>query len=158
MTGPAEIKALLPHRYPILLVDRVVEVFPGDRIITLKAVTLNEPWFRELPDDTANAGYDYPTALLIESWCQAAALLAGWDLPAEQMLDKVALFGAMSGIEVVEAVRPGDVVRNEVVLTKALGDTWIFAGSATVDGTPRLVVGSLMTALRPASVLVASLP
>ena len=158
MTGPGGIKALLPHRYPMLLVDRVVEVLPGERIVTLKAVTVNEPWFHDLPEDTPDAGYDYPTALLVESWCQAAALLARWDLPAERAVGKVALFGGMSGVQVLGAVRPGDVVRNEVVLTKNLGDTWIFTGSATVDGTLRLAVGSLMTALRPASVLEGSSP
>ena len=153
MTGPGGVKALLPHRYPILLVDRVVEIEPGSRIVTLKAVTVNEPWYQGLPDDTPDAGYAYPTALLIEAWCQAAALLSGWEMSAEDTAGKVALFGSMSGIEVTGSVLPGDVVRNEVVLTRSMGDTWIFEGTATVDGAPRLAVGSVMTALRPAAVL-----
>lgn len=158
MTGPGDIRARLPHRYPILLVDRVLEVVPGERIRTLKAVTVNEPWYRDVPEDTADAGFAYPTALLIESWCQSAALLAGWDLPAAATADRVALFGGMTDLVVTGSVWPGDVVRNEVVLTRSLGDTWIFGGSSRVDGEPRLSVGTVMTALRPASVLTGAAP
>lgn len=158
MTGPGAIRARLPHRYPLLLVDRVVEVVPGVRITTLKAVTVDEPWYRDLPEDTADADHAYPTALLVESWCQAAALLSGWELSASDTAGRVALFGGMTDLEVTGTVMPGDVVRNEVVLTRSLGDTWIFTGSATVDGEPRLTVGTAMTALRPASVLTATTP
>jgi 3-hydroxyacyl-[acyl-carrier-protein] dehydratase len=158
VTGLRDIRARLPHRYPILLVDRVVEVVPGERISTLKAVTVNEPWYRELPEDTADAGFAYPTALLIESWCQSAALLAGWDLSAADTAGRVALFGGMTDLAVTGSVWPGDVVRHEVVLTRSLGDTWLFAGSATVDGAPRLTVGSVLTALRPAAVLAGAAP
>ena len=153
MIGPAGIKARLPHRFPILLVDRVLDVQPGERIVTVKVVSLNDPWYRDLPDGTSDAGHAYPTALLVEGWCQAAALLSGWELSAEDTAGKVALFGSMTDIEVTGTVLPGDVVRNEVVLSRSLGDTWIFTGTATVDGSPRLSVGSVMTALRPAAVL-----
>ena len=75
----------------------------------------------------------YPVALLIESWCQSAALLAGWDLSAADTEGRVALFGGMTDLVVTGSVWPGDVVRNEVVLTRSLGDTWIFGGSATAS-------------------------
>ena len=158
MTGPGDIRTRLPHRYPILLVDRVVEVVPGERISTLKAVTVNEPWYRDVPENTDDAAFAYPTALLIESWCQSAALLAGWDLSAADTEGRVALFGGMTDLVVTGSVWPGDVVRNEVQLTRSLGDTWIFGGSATVDGAPRLTVGTVLTALRPAAVLAGPAP
>ncbi|GGO79952.1 3-hydroxyacyl-ACP dehydratase FabZ family protein [Wenjunlia tyrosinilytica] len=154
VTGVASLKALIPHRFPMLLVDRVLEVEPGDRIVCLKAVTCNEPWYQQLPDDTPDSGYAYPTALLVESWCQSAALLAAWDQPREVVADQVALFGGISGIQVHGPVLPGDLLRHEVRISRALEGTWFFEGTTTTaDGRQVLVVESVMTALRPSSVL-----
>ncbi|MEU3465606.1 beta-hydroxyacyl-ACP dehydratase [Streptomyces sp. NPDC006733] len=154
MIGVGTLKALIPHRFPVLLVDRVLEVAPGDRIVSLKAVTCNEPWYQELPDDTEDAGYAYPTALVIESWCQSAALLAAWDQPRDVAEAQVALFGGISGIQVHGAVLPGEVLRHEVRITRALEGTWFFEGtSRTADGRGIITVESVMTALRPSSVL-----
>ncbi|MFE6776509.1 3-hydroxyacyl-ACP dehydratase FabZ family protein [Streptomyces sp. NPDC057702] len=152
--GPRRLKDLIPHRFPILLVDRVDEVTPGERIVTRKAVSVNEPWYRELPDDTADAGYAYPVALLIESWCQSAALLAAWDQDPDASDGQVALFGGMSGIEIVGRALPGDVLRHEVRISRAFAGTWFFeGGTSTLDGTEVLRVDSVMTAMRPSSVL-----
>ncbi|MBB5940158.1 3-hydroxyacyl-ACP dehydratase FabZ family protein [Streptomyces zagrosensis] len=151
--GPRHLKSLIPHRFPILLVDRVDEVVPGERISTVKAVTVNEPWYRELPDDTDDAGYAYPLALLIESWCQSAALLSAWDQSPEEAAGQVALFGGMSGIEVLGQALPGDVLRHEVRISRAFEGTWIFEGATTVDGVEILRIDSVMTALRPSSAL-----
>lgn len=151
--GPAALKKLIPHRYPALLVDRVHAVEPGRAIVTTKAVTCNEPWYQDLEDGAGDAGYAYPTALLIESWCQSAALLAAWDRPQDELAGQVALFGGMSGIGLGPEVRPGDVLRHEVRISRALEGTWIFEGRTTVDGTPVLAVDSVMTALRPGTAL-----
>ncbi|WP_308118263.1 3-hydroxyacyl-ACP dehydratase FabZ family protein [Streptomyces buecherae] len=152
--GPHRLKTLIPHRFPILLVDRVDEVTPGERIVTRKAVSVNEPWYQELPDATPDAGYGYPVALLIESWCQSAALLAAWDQDPEATDGQVALFGGMSGIEVVGRALPGDVLRHEVRISRAFAGTWFFEGATTTDdGREVLCVESVMTAMRPSSVL-----
>ncbi|MEU1042663.1 hypothetical protein [Streptomyces sp. NPDC005907] len=157
--GVAALKQLIPHRFPALLVDRVLAVEPGRSVVTRKAVTCNEPWYRDLPDDTAESGYRYPAALLIESWCQSAALLAAWDRSPEELAGQVALFGGMSGIEVLGEVLPGDVLRHEVRISRELAGTWIFEGATgTADGRPVLAVGSVMTALRPSAVLGAPVP
>lgn len=154
MNGVATLKAIIPHRFPMLLVDRVLEVDPGDRIACLKAVSCNDPWYRDLPDDTPDDGYAYPTALLVESWCQSAALLASWDQPRDVVADQVALFGGMSGLRVLGEVLPGDLVRHDVRISRALEGTWFFEGtSTTADGRAVLEVESVMTALRPAEVL-----
>ncbi|MER0247178.1 beta-hydroxyacyl-ACP dehydratase [Streptomyces sp. HSW2009] len=152
--GPQRIKDLIPHRFPILLVDRVAEVQPGERIVTHKAVSVNEPWYQALPDDTADAGYAYPVPLLIESWCQSAALLTAWDQDPAEAEGQVALFGGMSGIEVVGQAFPGDVLRHEVRINRAFAGTWFFDGATTTaDGREVLRVDSVMTAMRPSSVL-----
>ncbi|WP_327667077.1 MaoC/PaaZ C-terminal domain-containing protein [Streptomyces sp. NBC_00485] len=151
--GPAALKKLIPHRYPALLVDGVHTVDPGRRIITTKAVTCNEPWYQDVPDSAGDTAYAYPTALLIESWCQSAALLAAWDRPPDELAGQVALFGGMSGIGLGAEVLPGDVLRHEVRISRALEGTWIFEGTTTVDGSAVLTVDSVMTALRPSEAL-----
>ncbi|WP_174514872.1 3-hydroxyacyl-ACP dehydratase FabZ family protein [Streptacidiphilus anmyonensis] len=147
------IRVLIPHRYPMLLVDRVLTVSPGAAITTLKAVTCNEPWYRDLPDDAPDADHGYPVALVVESWCQSAALLAAWGRTGGELTDQVALFGGMSDVAVRGTAMPGDVLRHEVRISRALEGAWFFEGRTTVDGVPVLEVGQVMTALRPASVL-----
>lgn len=135
-----DIPGLLPHRYPILLVDRVTDVVAGERLTAVKAVTRNEPCY-------ANATGPYPLALLLESWVQAAALLAVYpDGPAP---DTVMLLGSVGAVTVGRPVLPGDVVTHRVYLTRALGDTLLFEGESTVEGTTVQAVGQAVLAFRP---------
>lgn len=162
MTRPLgfdEIKRVLPHRYPMLLVDRVVEVEPGVRLTARKAVSGNEPWYRDLADDTPATGYAYPPTLLVESWCQAAGLLAasdpaGLDAPAGRVL----LIGAMTGIRFTAEVFPGDLVEHRVRLVRSVGDTAIFEGESLVDGRTVLEVERVVVAMRPAAELTGAVP
>jgi 3-hydroxyacyl-[acyl-carrier-protein] dehydratase len=150
--GLADIAAVLPHRHPMLLVDRVVELEPGASVLATKAVTATEPWFRGA--DPADPATEYPPVLVIESWCQAAALLAAWSRRGSpELADLVALFGGMSELRLGRPVRPGDVLEHRARIVRDLGDTWIFEGETRVGDTVVLEVGSAMTALRPAAVL-----
>jgi len=180
--GFAEIKRVLPHRYPMLLVDRVVEIEPGIRLTARKAVSGNEPWYRDLADDTPATGYAYPPTLLVESWCQAAGLLAAseptWDLAGDPTneppggltgepprnpasgLDRqdvptgrVLLIGAITGIRFTGDVFPGDLVEHRVRLVRSVGDTAIFEGESLVDGRTVVEVERVVVALRPAAEL-----
>lgn len=152
--GQADIRARLPHRFPMLLVDRVTAVAPGDRLTAVKAVSCNEPWYADLGPDTPADGFGYPETLLAESWCQAAGLLATWDDPTPDVLTgRVMLFGGMSGVEYHRPVLPGDVVEHHVRLGRSLGDTLIFEGSSTVADEPVLTVERIVMALRPAEEL-----
>jgi 3-hydroxyacyl-[acyl-carrier-protein] dehydratase len=146
-----DIKRLLPHRYPMLLVDRIVEAVPGESLVALKAVTCNEPWYAGLPDDADHA---YPATLLVESWCQAAGVLICLGEPNPDVLvGKVTLFGSISGLDLVRPVYPGDLVRHEVRLVRAISDAAVLTGVATVDGAPVMNVGSIVIALRAAAAL-----
>lgn len=150
----ADIKRLLPHRYPMLLLDRIVDAVPGESLVAIKAVSSNEPWYAGLPDGSDDA---YPATLLAESWCQAAGLLICLSAPNPDVLTgKVTLFGSIIGLDLVRPVYPGDVVRHEVRLVRAISDAAMFTGTATVDGTPVLRVGSIAVALRQAADLRAS--
>lgn len=161
MIGVAEIMQKLPYRHPMLLVDRVTEVVPGERLTALKAVTASEPWFRECPlndPDMAvgTAPVVFPAVLLIESLCQAAGLLAAWDAPKPSVLSgEVMLLGSLSDVTVQASVEPGSVICHHVRLVRGFGDTLIFDGTSAVDGHPVLRVGHMVMAIRPAEVVTA---
>ncbi|HET9140287.1 hypothetical protein [Actinophytocola sp.] len=135
--GLDRISALLPHRYPMLLLDRVRDLVPGATLTAVKAVSGNEPWHRD---------GGYPAVLVIESWCQAAGVLAP---PGDQVL----LLGSMTGVDLGGPVLPGDVLEHRVRLGTVVGDTAMFTGDSTVDGRTVLSVRRLMVTTRPASEL-----
>ncbi|WP_051386147.1 3-hydroxyacyl-ACP dehydratase FabZ family protein [Actinokineospora inagensis] len=150
--GLAEIKKVLPHRFPMLLVDRVTDLEPGVGLTAYKAVTANEPWYAALPDDATDASY--PRVLLVESWCQAAGVLVAWENPNPDVLTgQVMLFGGMADIEFTAPVLPGSVLEHRIRLMRALSDTVIFEGESLVDGEVVLTVGRVVMAMRPASEL-----
>ncbi|GAA2801207.1 beta-hydroxyacyl-ACP dehydratase [Kitasatospora sp. CM 4170] len=150
--GQAAIRRALPHRFPMLLVDRVLDVVPGERITAVKAVSCNEPWYRDVPEGAED--FAYPQVLLMESWCQAAGLLATWEDPNPDVLTgRVMLFGAVTGLAYHGPVLPGDVLEHRATITRTLGDTLIIAGESLVDGEPVLTVESAVLAFRPAEEL-----
>ncbi len=155
MIGIEQLKRLLPHRYPMLLVDRVIELDPGRRIVAEHAVSGNEVWFREVATTEDPHAYGYPWVLVLESWAQAAGVLVTRDRPnPDVQTGEVMLFGAMAGVEVSDVpALPGDVLRHEVRLLGALSDTVIFEGESRVGARVVLVVERAVMALRPAEVL-----
>ncbi|WP_405981149.1 SDR family oxidoreductase [Streptomyces sp. NBC_00158] len=93
----------------MLLVDRVTELVPGERLTALKAVTCDEPRYADLAPDADEAGHGYPRTLLIESWCQAAGVLAAWHRPNPDVLSgQVMLFGSISDAVLHRPGRPGE--------------------------------------------------
>lgn len=149
MLQTADIKRLLPHRYPILLVDRVLDAVPGTSLVATKAVTANEPCYAAMRDDPGD--HAYPPALLIESWCQAAGLLVCLDMPNPDVLDgKVTLFVGINDLRLTRRVRPGDLVTHHVRLVRALSNEAVLEGEATVAGETVLTVDYVIIALRPA--------
>ncbi|MGY3680957.1 3-hydroxyacyl-ACP dehydratase FabZ family protein [Streptomyces sp. TE33382] len=147
MITSAGIRALLPHRYPMLLVDRVLSA-DDDGIRSVKAVTLNEPWYARLGPRPSEADFAYPDFLLVESWTQTAGLLAMrlTDGPAD---GRTMLFGSMRDVVLHRPVFPGDVVEHHARLQRAVNDTVIFEGSSRVGGEPVLTIGSVTVAFRP---------
>jgi 3-hydroxyacyl-[acyl-carrier-protein] dehydratase len=132
----ADIRRVLPHRYPILLLDRVVALEPGVQLTALKAVSGNESCFRDAPDD------GYPPMLLVESWCQAAGVLAAWRPGSGG--PRPILLGALAGIRFIGRVQPGHLVEHRVRLERSVGDTSILSGQSLVDGEAVLRVGHVI--------------
>ncbi|MER6019343.1 3-hydroxyacyl-ACP dehydratase FabZ family protein [Streptomyces anulatus] len=147
MITPAGIHALLPHRYPMLLVDRVLSV-DDDGIRSVKAVTLNEPWYARLGPSPAVADFAYPDFLLIESWTQTAGLLA-LHQDAGRADDRTMLFGSLRDVRFHRQVFPGEVVEHHARLQRAVDETVIFEGGSRVGDDPVLTVGAITVAFRP---------
>jgi 3-hydroxyacyl-[acyl-carrier-protein] dehydratase len=124
-----EIQKLLPHRYPFLLVDRVIEIVPGQKLIGFKNVTVNEPFFNgHFPGHPV-----MPGVLILEALAQASAILAykseGMD-PAK----KVTYLMAIDKAKFRKPVVPGDRLQLEVEVVRHKGVVWKQKGIATVDG------------------------
>jgi 3-hydroxyacyl-[acyl-carrier-protein] dehydratase len=125
--GPAQIRDLIPHRYPFLLVDRVEEIEPGVRAVGIKNVTQNEPFFQgHFPDYPV-----MPGVLIIEAMAQVGAVgvMAGGE-----HRDRLALFAGIDGVRFRRQVLPGDVLRMEVEITRLKGKVGRGKGRATVSG------------------------
>ncbi|HEX3650646.1 MAG TPA: 3-hydroxyacyl-ACP dehydratase FabZ family protein [Pseudonocardiaceae bacterium] len=147
MIGVAEIMRRLPHRPPMLLVDRLIEFVPAQHLTGVKAITASEPWFRDIPPDEPMV---FPPGLLVESWCQAAALLAVWDTPRPNVLDgEMPLLGSLSDVTFDGSVEPGSVVLHHARLVHDFGDTLVFRGTSTVDDQTVLRVGLMVMVIRP---------
>ena len=125
--GPAEIRSLIPHRYPFLLVDRIEEVEPGKRAVGIKNVTQNEPFFQgHFPDYPV-----MPGVLIVEAMAQVGAVGVMAD---EGYRQKLALFAGIDGVRFRRQVVPGDTLRMEVEITRLKGTIGRGNGSATVNG------------------------
>ena len=124
-----EILKLLPHRYPFLLVDRVLELEKGKRIKALKNVTINEPFFSgHFPHRPV-----MPGVLMLEAMAQAAALLA-FDMQGIRPDDKtVYYFAGIDGARFKRPVEPGDQLIMDVSLERLKAGVFKFKGAAHVD-------------------------
>ena len=127
MLGPTEILGLLPHRYPFLLIDRVLEL-TEDRVLALKNVTFNEPFFQgHFPGVPV-----MPGVLQIEAMAQAGGILASKSVSFDASTH-VMLFMAIDAVKFRKAVTPGDQLHIEVVPLRK-GKIFKMKGECTVDG------------------------
>lgn len=122
-----EIKKILPHRYPFLLIDKVTDLEPGVRAEAIKCVSGNEPFF---------AGHfpDYPVmpgVLILEALAQTGAVAM---LSLEENKGKLALFGGANNVKFRKQVVPGDVLELKCEIKKKFGRMGVADAVATVDG------------------------
>ena len=131
-TGPLDIgrvMAALPHRYPMLLVDRVEELIPDDRIVAVKAVSMNEPFFQgHFPGRPI-----MPGVLQVEALAQAAGVLAVESLGLAGT-GKLVYFMSIDGVKFRKPVEPGVLLRLEVSFLQKRSRVCKFAGRALLDG------------------------
>jgi 3-hydroxyacyl-[acyl-carrier-protein] dehydratase len=133
----------LPHRYPILLVDRVLELDKGKRIKALKNVTMNEPFFEgHFPHHPV-----MPGVLMLEALAQAAAILSFDSLEVDSDEKTVYYFAGIDGARFKRPVEPGDQLILDVALERAKSGIYKFKARASVDGV-LAVEADLMCTMR----------
>jgi len=131
-TKSLDIEALLerlPHRYPFLMVDRVLEFVPGKSLVAIKNVTANEAYFQgHFPEHPV-----MPGVLILESLAQAGGVLACESVTADKGITMLYLVG-VENARFKQMVRPGDQLKLCVELMKHKRNLWMFATRAEVDG------------------------
>jgi 3-hydroxyacyl-[acyl-carrier-protein] dehydratase len=121
------IQRIIPHRYPFLLVDRVIELEPGKRAVGIKNVTMGDPFFQgHFPDYPV-----MPGVLIVEALAQVGAVALG---SSEEFKGKLALFAGIDEVRFKRQVRPGDTLRLEVELDQVRRSIGTGSGTASVDG------------------------
>jgi 3-hydroxyacyl-[acyl-carrier-protein] dehydratase len=136
----------LPHRYPFLLVDRVLEIEKGKRIKALKNVTINEPFFvGHFPHRPV-----MPGVLMLEALAQASALLSFDAMDVESDDDTVYYFVGIDGARFKRPVEPGDQLILEAEIDRVKGGIYKFKARASVDGS-LAVEAELMCTMRKVS-------
>ena len=146
-TGPktpfadiARIMEMIPHRYPFLMVDRLVTLVPGESAVGLKNITLNEPQFQgHFPRAPV-----MPGVLIIESMAQTSALLVVETL-GQETEGKLVYFMSIDGARFRKPVEPGDTMMIHVRKQRRRGSVWKLACEARVDGV--LVAQASLTAM-----------
>jgi len=125
-----EILEHLPHRYPFVLIDRVISMELGKEITALKNVTINEPFFPgHFPHHPV-----MPGVLIVEAMAQAAAVLSFKTMGAKPSDDSVYYFAGIDSARFKKPVSPGDQVILNVKIDRILKGIWKYIGVARVDG------------------------
>jgi 3-hydroxyacyl-[acyl-carrier-protein] dehydratase len=124
-----EILDHLPHRYPFILVDRVISMELGKEITAIKNVTINEPYF------PGHFSYHpvMPGVLIVEALAQAAALLSFKTMDTKPTEDSVYYFAGIDNARFKKPVNPGDQIVLHVKIDRVLKGIWKYSGTATVD-------------------------
>ena len=123
-----EIMKILPHRFPFLMVDKILEIEIGKSIVGIKNVSINEPFFPgHFPGHPV-----MPGVLVIEAMAQIAAILAYSS--DESIRSKVTYFTGIDNARFRKPVMPGDQLRFEVAVTGCKRGIWMFEAKAFVDG------------------------
>lgn len=127
MLDAQQIQEIIPHRFPFLLVDRILEIEWGKRAVGIKNVSMGEPFFQgHFPDFPV-----MPGVLIVEALAQVGAVAL---LGSDEHRGKMALFAGIDGVRFKRQVRPGDVLRLEVEMGKMRRGVGSGTAIATVDG------------------------
>ncbi len=148
--GPSEIAELLPHRPPMLLVDRVLSVVPGKTLSAIKCVTTSEPCYGSIDACRART-WAYPPTLILESLCQSAGLLfLLGESGTKDWESRLLIFGAVRGFRLSRVVVPGDTMVHTAYLDKKVEGSAVFSGHTEVNGNRVATLEAAVAAIRGA--------
>jgi 3-hydroxyacyl-[acyl-carrier-protein] dehydratase len=137
----SEILKIIPHRYPFLLVDKIIDIDKGKSATGIKNITFNEPQFMgHFPGSPV-----MPGVLIIESMAQVACILAIKSMDIESLENRLVYFMSIDSVKFRKIVSPGDVLHLKVTIEQKRGDVWKFAAEALVENTK--VAEALFTAV-----------
>lgn len=123
----ADIQKIIPHRYPFLLIDRIVDLEPGKRAVGVKNISMGEPYFQgHFPDYPV-----MPGVLMVEAIAQVGAVAM---LSLDEYKGRIAFFAGIDNVRFKRQVRPGDTLRIEVELGQFRRGVGTGTGTATVSG------------------------
>ena len=125
-----EIRRFLPHRYPFLLIDRVLDCVPGETLTAIKNVSVNEPFFTGHFPETPIM----PGVLIIEALAQATGLLGFKTMSEEPSDDLLYMLVGVDNVRLKRQVVPGDQLTLKVTVKRRSKVIWKFTGEASVDG------------------------
>ncbi len=129
MIGIQQIMEIIPHRYPFLLVDKIIEMEMGKRIVGIKNVTMNEPYFQgHFPGHPI-----MPGVLILEAMAQTGGVLALQSVPPDQVKNKVIYFMSIDNAKFRKPVLPGDQLRFELDVIRQRSSIMSLKAQAFVD-------------------------
>lgn len=138
--GVERIMELIPHRYPMLLIDQMRDIVPGQSAVGIKCVTMNEHFFQgHFPGKPV-----MPGVLIVEAMAQTAAVLVMLNMEQEAE-EKIPYFMSIDGAKFRKSVVPGDRLELHIALERHRGPVWRFRGEGKVDG--KLVAEATFTAM-----------
>lgn len=132
MMDVVEIQKILPHRYPLLLIDRVTDIINDEKLLGFKNVSIGEQVFEgHFPGHPI-----YPGVMILEGMAQAGGILAfkSMNMTEEEAAEKVVYFMSIDNAKFRSPVRPGDRLEYEITVLKHKGAIWVLQGKAFVDG------------------------
>ena len=140
----SEIRRLLPHGYPVALVDRVLSLESRSSIVAIKAICGSELCYRDVPAGASAADYAYPVSLMMESLVQAVALLWLAGAPSNgDRAEQVLMLGAVRGYRCEGRAFPGDIITHKARIEKATsgnvaasGESWSRPGACRRRPSP----------------------
>ena len=133
MLSHSDIQHILPHRYPLLLLDYIYTLVPGKSIVARKCVTANEPCYAYIPENAENDAWAYPVSLIVESFGQAGAVLWMQSAPlAGSDLQGTLVFTVAKDCFFERDVFPGDVMEHRVKFDHVVANSAILNGEVWV--------------------------